>query len=464
MLSILIVDDEKDWLHSLKRTLYSYKITGRENIHLASNGREMFEVLESKKIDLVILDLFLENENGEDLLEQILAADPAQYVVFMTGSNSVENAVECMKKGAKDYLVKSTPVDELVHNFRRIAKIRELELENQFMKKQALSRPAYAEFSKYVTQSPQIFSIFEYMRSLAKTSQHILITGESGAGKGIVAKLAASMLRPGKPFVSINVAGYDDQMFADALFGHVKGAFTGAERQREGMLRQAEGGVLFLDEIGDLALQSQVKLLYLLQDGEYQQLGSDDIQKAQVKFIFASNQDLALKLQEKAFRNDLFFRLNTHRIHLPPLRQRPEDIPLLVSYFAGQAAAELGKAQPVFSDGFMEKLRNMRLPGNIRQLRSIIYDLAVRHDGLIGAEHLENTDEYEPGTTSMAAGENTLKLDANTLPTVQEVTDQLIRLALEKSGGNQQRAAQMLQISQPTLSRRLKRMRGEEGT
>ena len=464
-LSVLLVDDEQDWLESLRRTLYSYGITGRDNIHLATNGPEMFELIKHRKVDLIILDLFLADAMGEDLLVQILAHDPTQYVIFMTGCNNVETAVECMKKGARDYLIKSTPVSELVDNIKRIAKIRSLELENQYMKSRELYAANHEGFSEYLTRSPQIFHLFDYIRSIAKTSHHVLITGESGVGKGIMARIVAHILRPGKPFVSVNVAGYDDQMFADALFGHVKGAFTGADRHRNGMISQAGGGVLFLDEIGDISLQSQVKLLYLLQDSVYQQLGSDETIMTTVKFIFASNQDLSVKLGEKKFRNDLFFRLNTHRIHIPPLRQRPEDIPLLVAYFAKETASELGKETPVFSDSFMEKIQSMPLPGNTRQLKSIIYDLVTRHGGVITVGHLDHPEyssEFSPVRAKVPdrAGID-VPADNGCLPTLGEMTDQLIRLAMQKSGGNQVGAARMLQISQPTLSRKLKKMQRE---
>ena len=458
MVSILLVDDEPEWLRGIKRTLHSHNVTDRKHIHLARSGDELFAVLDRCPIDLIILDLFLEKESGEDLLVQILAKNPQQQVVIMTGSNSVESAVGCMKKGATDYFVKSTPVNELVAHLKRIVKIRALELENEFMRNLPRAGAQYAAFAEYVTQSPQIFALFEYIQSMVKSSQHILITGESGVGKGVFARMAAHVLRPGKPFVSVNVAGYDDQMFADALFGHVKGAYTGAERAREGMIRRAEGGVLFLDEIGDLSLQSQVKLLYLLQDGEYQQLGADTVLRASVKCIFASNQDLSAKLREKKFRNDLFFRLNTHRIHIPPLRQRREDIPLLVRHFASQTAIELGKALPVFSDAFMERIQAADLPGNIRQLRSIIYDLVTRHQGIITEDQLQNTDIAGFAEARDESGAELLPAAAD-LPTVEEMTNRLVELAMQKAGGNQIKAARMLQISQPTLSRRLKRLK-----
>jgi DNA-binding NtrC family response regulator len=459
MVSILLVDDDPEWLQGIKRTLHSHNVTGREHIHLARNGDDMFAVLANRHIDLIILDLFLEKESGEDLLVQILAKNPQQRVIIMTGSNSVENAVECMKKGATDYFIKSTPVSELVANLKRIVRIRALELENEFMRNLPRAGVEYGEFADYVTQSPQVYALFDYIRSMVKSSQHILITGESGVGKGVFARMAAQILRPGKPFVSVNVAGYDDHMFADALFGHVKGAYTGAERAREGMIRQAEGGVLFLDEIGDLSAQSQVKLLYLLQDGEYPHLGADAVLRASVKFIFASNQDLSAKLREKKFRNDLFFRLNTHRIHIPPLRQRREDIPLLVRHFAGQTANELGKSLPIFSDAFMESIQAAALPGNVRQLRSIIYDLVTRHQGVITEEQLQSLDIASPVDSQDDSAAALLPVGAAELPTVDKMTNRLVELAMQKAGGNQIKAAHMLQISQPTLSRRLKRLK-----
>lgn len=464
MISILLVDDEREWLHAFKRTLYSHNVTTRDNIYLANNGEEMFALLRKHNISLIILDLFFGSESGEDLLVKILAENPQQPVVIMTGSNSVAVAVECMKKGAVDYFIKSAPVSELVANLKRIVKIRSLELENEFIRNLHHSSEDYSEFADYVSQSTQIRGLFDYVRLITNSSQHILITGESGVGKGVFASMASRIMRPGKPFVSVNVAGYDDQMFADALFGHVKGAFTGAERAREGMIRQAEGGVLFLDEIGDLSLQSQLKLLSLLQDGEYLQLGSDTVLRVSVKFIFASNQDFFLKLQEKTFRSDLFFRLNTHRIHIPPLRQRREDIPLLVKHFAIQTAKELGKSLPIFSDRFMEAIQAADLPGNTRQLRSIIYDLVTRHQGIITEKQLIGMDAAGFSEPQDASSSHLLPSATDVLPTVEEMTNRLVELAMLKAGGNQIKAAQMLQISQPTLSRRLKKMKHHVGS
>ena len=458
MVSILLVDDEQDWLQGVSRTLCGHKIAHKNSIHKARTGAEALNILQNHQIDLALLDLNLENESGEDILEQILRIHPQQNVVMMTGSNSIQDAVACIKKGAKDYFVKSIAVAELMANIKRIIKIRELELENAAIKKSS----GHAEFHEYLTCSDKIHALFDYTRTIAKSSHNILISGESGVGKGVLARLIARMARPDQPFVSVNVAGYDELMFADALFGHAKGAYTGADSTREGMIKQAGNGVLFLDEIGDLSPQSQVKLLYLLQDGEYQPLGSDKTEKTNARFIFASNKDLALKVRDNTFRSDLFFRLNTHRIHIPPLRERKEDISLLVQSFAEQAAQEFSKTTPIFTGQFIEQISALSLPGNVRQIKSIIYDLVTRYTGIIDATQLSAMKDYTDFMEDTAAGTavSLPVLLQGKLPTVEEMTNQLVRSAMDQADGNQVRAAQLLGISQPTLSRRLRKIKG----
>ncbi|WP_431225047.1 sigma-54-dependent transcriptional regulator [Serratia sp. L9] len=463
MVSILLVDDELEWMQGISRTLNSYKVAPKKSIYMATDSATARDILNSHRIDLVLLDLYLAEESGEDLLEEILLLYPQQDVVVMTGSNSTENAVSCIKKGAVDYFVKSTPVSELMANTQRVLKIRHLERENENIRKQITVRATdYPAFSCYITQSPQMFAIFDYIKLIASSPYHILITGESGVGKGLIAKLIGEIASPDKPFVSTNVAGYDELMFADALFGHVKGAYTGAEGARQGIIKQASDGVLFLDEIGDLSMQSQIKLLYLLQDREYLPLGSDKVEKTAAKFILASNQDLALKVREKTFRSDLFFRLNTHQIHLPALRNRQEDIPLLVRQFAEQTAREMSKNVPVFTERLINHMMTLHLPGNIRQLQSIISDLVIRNSEIIDIEQLNNMQSHTDFMEKSRNDEEHLaNLNDEKLSTVKEMTEQLIRRAMRQSGGNQVKAAQVLGVSQPTLSRWLKRQNFE---
>jgi DNA-binding NtrC family response regulator len=460
MVAILLVDDELEWMQGISRTLSGYKVASKKSIYMATNGTEARDILSQQDIDLVLLDLYLKDESGEELLEEILLLSPGQDVVVMTGSNSTENVVSCIKKGAVDYFVKSTPVNELMANIQRVLKIRQLQRENDDIRKQITVRAAdYKAFERYITRSPQMFALFDYIKLVAKSPYHILITGESGVGKGLIAKIIGEMAQPTRPFVSTNVAGYDELMFADALFGHVKGAYTGAEGVRQGIVKQAQDGVLFLDEIGDLSLQSQIKLLYLLQDREYLPLGSDKIEKTTAKFILASNQDLGLKVREKTFRSDLFFRLNTHRIHIPALRLRKEDIPLLIQFFAEKTAREMSKDTPVFTDRFIDQMMLLHLPGNIRQLQSIISDLVICNSSIIDIEKLsdlKNHTDFMEKSDGSDDCENSKSEDK--LPTIKQMTEQLIRKAMRQSGGNQVKAAQLLGVSQPTLSRWLKKV------
>lgn len=463
MVSILLVDDELEWMQGISRTMNSYKVAPRKSIYMATNSAEARETLNNKSIDLILLDLYLENESGEDLLEEILLSHPKQAIVVMTGSNSTENAVSCIKKGAIDYFVKSTPVNELMANIQRVLKIRSLERENENIRKQLTIRSAdYHEFSRYITNSPQMFAIFDYIKLVAKSPYNILITGESGVGKGLIAKIIGEITCPNKPFVAANVAEYDELMFADALFGHINGAYTGVAGVRQGIIKQADDGVLFLDEIGDLSMPSQIKLLYLLQDREYQPLGSDKVEKTAAKFILASNQDLSLKIKEKTFRSDLFFRLNTHRIHIPALRNRREDIPLLINFFSEQTAREMSKPKPIFTDRFINRMTMLHLPGNTRQLQSIISDLVIRNGNIIDIEQLRDIQSYSD-FMEKSQGEEEQSGDGQDehLPTIKEITKQLIRRAMLQSGNNQAKAAHLLGVSQPTLSRWLKRLNFE---
>ena len=450
MISILLIDDEKDWLVSFKRTLLQNNITSSENIYIVQTEKEALALLTQVSIDLVFLDLMLGGVSGKDVLSTLKNIYPELAVIIMTGVNDIHTALDCGKLGATDYMIKTGLIEELISNIRRIVKIRQLEKENNALKHGFFSSvEKFPAFKNFITASAQMHTIFKYLSAVSVSSYPILLTGESGVGKGVLAKAIADLARPGLPFISVNVGGLDTQVFSDTLFGHKKGAFTGAESNRMGAVQQADNGTLFLDEIGDLPNTSQLKLLYLTQDGEYQQLGSDVLYKSRARFIFATNQNLDEKCKSGKFRTDLYYRLNTHFVYIPPLRERKEDIPLLFEHFISEAAHEFGKTVPEVADGIIDMLLTYDFPGNTRQLKAICFDLMASSQGIITIRDLK---KYLMGVT----GKNE-SFAIKDLPKVDEVIDKLIDQAMVLAKNNQTKAAAMIGISQSTLSRRLRK-------
>jgi DNA-binding NtrC family response regulator len=305
-------------------------------------------------------------------------------------------------------------------------------------------------------------SIFKYIESVAGSSQPILITGESGTGKELIARAAHTLSGRSGPLVAMNAAGLDDSVFADTLFGHSRGAFTGAEAARGGMVERAAGGTLFLDEIADLSPSSQVKLLRLLQEGEYYPLGSDIPKTSRARIVVATHQDLAGREAAGHFRRDLYYRLRGHHVHLPPLRRRKEDIPLLLDHFLEDAATSLGKKKPTPPRQLPVLLATYDFPGNIRELRAMVYDAVSTHAGRILSMQsflnaMGRTEETDEGAAMEELGNPFA--DLARLPNMTEALDLLIAEAMRRADGNQTLASRLLGISQPALSKRLKHSR-----
>lgn len=340
---VLLVDDEQPWLRSLSLTLEGPG--GITNLLQCSDSREVMAILEQRDIGLILLDLTMPHLSGDELLEQIVAEYPQIRVIILSGMNQLETAVTCMRAGAFDYFVKTVEEERLVDGVRRAIRMIELESENRAIRRRffhdQLDSPEV--FASIVTKSAAMRARFQYLEAVAPSNQPILITGESGVGKELVAQAVHTLSAKGGPLVSVNVAGLDDNVFADTLFGHVRGAFTGAENIRKGMIETAAEGTLFLDEIGDLSSASQVKLLRLLQNGEYYPLGSDQPKQMTARVVVATHADLEAKMAAGEFRRDLYYRLYSHHVHLPPLRDRKEDLPLLLEHFLTEAAFKLGK-------------------------------------------------------------------------------------------------------------------------
>jgi DNA-binding NtrC family response regulator len=455
---ILLIDDEVDVLQSYRTTLQFHKIN---NVVLCSESTKAMDLLSASVYSAVVLDLTMPQVTGQEILGKVHLSNPGLPIIVATGSNQIETAVECMKAGAFDYITKPVEESRLVASLHHALDISELHSENVVLSrgvmKGTLDHPE--AFATILTGNAAMKAIFVYVEAIAASQRPILITGESGTGKEMFAKVIHELSRRKGKFVSVNVAGLDDTMFSDTLFGHRKGAFTGADTDRPGLVEQASGGTLFLDEIGSLEKHSQIKLLRLLQENEYYKLGSDIQKSANVAVVAATNEDLRARMDEGNFRNDLYFRLKTHHIHIPPLRERRDDLPLLVKHFAAEAAKTLGKPLPEIPPVLVRHLSGYSFPGNIRELQSMVFD-AVGRGSLahLGADFLDEQSGASVVPMTMfedapAEPERPISY-TGPIPKLCDVEEYLIKEAIEKSNGNQSLAAQMLGISQSTLSRR----------
>lgn len=352
---------------------------------------------------------------------------------------------------------------------RRVVEIGDLRSENRQLKQRLSSnRLEHPElFSDIITQNPAMYAIFRQVESIAVTGDTVLITGETGVGKEKIAEAIHRLSGGSGAFVPVNTAGSDDHLFSDMLFGHEKGAFTGADSDRRGLIERASGGTLFLDEIGSLAMESQLKLLRLLEDGQYYRLGDDTPRTCEARTVVATNRTIESLMTDGTFRDDLYFRLRTHHVHLPPLHERKGDIPLLVSHFLKQAAEALGKKIPVPPPELFTLLSTYHFPGNIRELEGMVRDAVSRHKGgVLSTESFrQEIDEQTsalhgralPGTGAVSFVDELSSL--HKLPALKEMEELLIAEALKRADGNQTIAAQLLGISRKALNNRLNRAR-----
>ncbi len=458
---ILMVDDEVFLLNSFELTLND---AGISNIETCNDSREALAKVSEVDAYIVMLDLSMPHLGGEELLEQINSEHPHIPVVIVTGNNEIDSAVRCMKNGAFDYLVKPVEDSRLISSISNAIKFREKTEEIESLKRKLLTKELEKPeaFKQIVTQNDKMKSIFHYMEAIARTSEPILITGETGVGKELIAHSLHELSdRKGK-FVTTNVAGLDDQMFSDTLFGHKKGAFTGALSDRAGLIEKASGGTLFLDEIGDLQQVSQVKLLRLLQENEYYPLGVDEPKYADVLIVVATNRNLFEMQEQGEFRKDLFYRLNVHRINPVPLRERLDDLPLLINLFIEHAAKSLGKPKPTAPPELATLLSTYHFPGNIRELQSMIFDAVSTHKSkILSLDSFKNAISknqqfFETKSARMSEDSDGLVTFGDQLPTLKQVQNELISESMKRAKGNQSIAARLLGITRQALSRRLK--------
>ena len=412
-----------------------------------------------------MLDLSLPDISGEAILKQVREHSAHLQVIVVTGDSETDTAVRCMKMGAFDYLVKPVDSDRLITSVRRAMHHALLVNQNQILSRKLLEGglDCPENFHQIITSHPRMQAIFSYLEVVAPTFAPVLITGETGTGKDLLALALHKASGRVGPFVALNAAGLDDNVFADTLFGHVQGAFTDAREARNGLVRQAEGGTLFLDEIGDLSPASQVKLLKLTQDSVYYPLGSDTPRPCKARIVAATNRDLGHLRRDGRFRDDLYYRINTHHVHLPPLRERDDDVVLLADHFLGQACSELNLPRQQCSPRLAELLRAHAFPGNVRELRSLMHagmaegGMAALESklaslfGAVGPSRLFPADEI--GNTPQTWNY------PDPLPTMEQALAKLIDQALSRSRGNQSQAASMLGISRQALNKRLKKAR-----
>ena len=457
---ILLVDDEMAWLKSFSLTLKS--CAGINNVAMCQDSREVMGLLEKGGIGLVLLDLTMPHLSGETLLQMIGESHPEIMTIIVSGMNQLETAVGCMKLGAFDYIVKTDEEDRLVSGVLRAIRILELHHEFRTMSDRMLSRELQhpRAFLDIVTCDRGMHDIFNYVEAVAPSHQPLLITGESGVGKELIARAVHTLSGRVGPLIAVNVAGLDDTVFADTLFGHVRGAYTGADQARPGMIEQAGDGTLFLDEIGDLSITSQVKLLRLLQEGEYFPLGSDRAKRMNARIVVATHSDLASKEASGAFRRDLYYRLCTHRIQIPPLRDRTGDIPLLLDYFLAAAAKSLGKRKPTPPKELAQILATYRFPGNVRELRGMVYNAVTLHkERILSMESFLQAIGQRRSEKPLPAPDRNPFSSFQRLPTFTEAAELLVEEAISRANGVQALAARLLGISPPALNKRLKMSR-----
>lgn len=377
---VLIVDDEPHAVLSLNLTLKTNLAI--KNIKGCNTGREVKTFLEHTEPSLVLLDIGMPRMPGTEVLILIKKKFPSVPVIMVTAEIDLEKAVECMRNGAFDYITKPVNKERLINSVKKALEFRAKDIEVEGLR-ESITNPLKEvpdAFSHIITQDSKMLSLFKYLEAVSKSEAPILITGETGTGKEMIAKGIHNLCGIKTPFVTCNVAGLDDQLFSDTLFGHVKGAFTGANSNRGGLIERAESGILFLDEIGDLSISSQVKLLRLLQENEYTPLGSDKAKKCNVRVLAATHRDLEHSMREGTFRSDLFFRLNTHKVNLPSLRERLEDLTLLLRYFIDEAAFSQHKSNtPAFHPSIIALLKSYQFPGNIRELKAMVDDAVAQH-------------------------------------------------------------------------------------
>ncbi len=453
-MNILVVDDEEilqDVLGLLLRKEGYRPIVAR-------TGEDALVVHEREPIDLVLLDLMLPGMSGMEVLRQIRQRDPEQVVIIITAYSSIEGAIEAMREGAFHYIPKPFKNEEVLLTIRKGLEQRRLTSENRQLKEQLEKRYG---LDNIIGKSQPMQQVFDLIRLAAPSKSNILILGESGTGKELVAKAIHHHSRRAEgPFVTVNSGSMPADLLESTLFGHVKGAFTGAIAAKKGLFEIANDGSIFFDEIGNIPLETQAKLLRVIQEKEFMRLGGVDTLKVDVRIIAATNADLENIVEQGSFREDLYYRLNVITIHIPPLRQRTEDIPLLARHFLKLYAEENGKPVTEIAPPAMQRLLEYRWPGNVRELENAIERAVVLSTGeVVDVGLLPPTlrGGNSPAETATAATPLP-NPEISFWEAVNDFERQLLVRALRSTGGVQKRAAELLQVKPTTLHEMMKRL------
>jgi len=431
-----VVDDEQNIRKMLVRVLSSEGYTIKE----AANGLEALKKLEGENCSLVLLDLKMPGLNGIEILRKIKEYDPNLPVIMMSAYGSIAEAVEAMKLGALDYLIKPFDIEELKIIVKRAIKQYELKVENIYYREEEEKR---FNFEEIIGKSNSINRVLEMIKNVASTPATVLITGESGTGKELIARaIHKNSLRKDGSFVVVNCAAFSLNLLESELFGHEKGAFTGAISRRIGRFEMANGGTIFLDEIGEMDLSIQTKLLRVLQEKEFERVGSSKTIKVDARILTATNKDLKREVKEGRFREDLFYRINVFNIDVPPLRERKEDIPLLVEHFINKYNKILNKRVKKVSTKAMDFLIDYNYPGNIRELENIIErSIIMAKDEIVDENYfyfIEQERKFEKKGT------------------LKDVEKELIIKYLIQNKGNRTKTAEILGISRRSLQNKIK--------
>jgi two-component system, NtrC family, response regulator HydG len=444
MSKLLVVDDQRNM-----RTTLAMMLRGAgHDVDEAENGEAAVERLSAEVYDLVLTDLKMGGTDGLDVLRTAKEVSQLTEVIVMTAYGTIESAVEAMRIGAQDYIQKPFTEQELLLKVQKAVDQRRLAGEMSVMA--AEFRERY-KFDNIIGRSAAVRDVLARIVRIAPTDATVLITGESGTGKELVARaIHANSKRADRPFVTVNCAAISETLLESELFGHVRGAFTGAVSGRRGLFEEADGGTFFFDEIAETSPSFQAKLLRAIQEGEIRRLGDSRTLHIDVRIIAATNQDLQLSIKEKRFRQDLYYRLNVARFMLPPLRERREDIPLLVDHFMEKYCKKMGRRVHV-AEGVLDYLMDYRFTGNVRELENMVEQgVALATDGIIRREDVIALDDI-PARTTHAGGRSMQDV-------VDEAESTAIQAALREVDGNRERAAEMLGLSPTTLWRKMKRL------
>lgn len=442
--ALLIIDDEPIAIKNLSHlfTKEGYQVTAR------STGSGGFKVLEDQSFDVVITDLKMDKVDGMGILKKAQTVDPDLPVIMLTGHGSYDSVVQAMKMGAYHYLIKPYQLDEVREIVKNAFELVTLKRENKKLKSHLAEEHIGPQI---ITQDPVTLRLLDTMKQIAPSDCSVIITGESGTGKELAARfIHANSQRNSKPFVAINCGALQEELLANELFGHEKGAYTGANSTHQGLIETAESGTLFLDEIAEMSLNMQIKLLRVLQENEVQRLGGTQTYAINVRFLAATNRDLELEIAEGRFRKDLYYRLNVIQIHLPPLSERINDIPLLAYHFLKKHTLNMNKEVDDFIPEVMDTLNQYGFPGNIRELENLIERAIV-----LSTEKKITLAQLPPSLTDHSV--SVMRFDKNKLPTLYEQEIKYIEWVLDRCGGNRTKAADILGIDRVSLWRKIKK-------